>query len=83
MMKLDIIVNSFVFFILGIIIWFLTGLVVGNLEPVVLEWSLIHPKWFQWYNLYQTVYNWTPILILLATVLYIYTNRESEAVLVR
>jgi hypothetical protein len=67
-----------IYFILGIAIWLITGFVMGGLEPTILNAQVSYGSWFNWYNLYQTVYNWTPLLILLATVLYIFTADMSE-----
>ena len=77
-MKLQTIMNSTIFFILGIVVWLMTGFLMSGLEPTILNAQLAHGSWFSWYSMYQTVYQWTPILILVATVLYIFTADIRE-----
>lgn len=77
-MRLDAIMNSMVFFILGIIVWVVSGFIMQGLEPTIVQNQVASPQWFDWYSMYQTVYNWTPMLILLATVIYLFTNRTAS-----
>jgi len=81
-MRIDVYVNSFIMFGLAIGMWVLSGIIIGNLEPVILQMQTTYPFWFAWYGYYQTVYTYMPLLFLMAIFLYIYTNSsKSETVM--
>ena len=77
-MRFDIIINAFLYYAVAIMVWFLTGIIVGNLEPVILTWKTTFPFWFSWYDYYQTIYQWVPIMMLIVPFFYIYTNNAKS-----
>lgn len=78
MSKLSVIVGGFITFILAVVLWTISGNIMGGLEPTIDMFAGELPQWFEWWDLYKQVWNWMPIFVIIAIVLYMFLKGNGE-----